>query len=230
MKLIKQLEFRASRRPKVSYSQCGEDLIVKYIFDAVGIKRPTYIDVGAYHPYYLSNTALFYLDGSMGINVEPDPDLYRRFVAQRKRDVNLNIGVAKAPGETEFYIMSVPTLNTFSRQVVKLYEAEGDYRIRSVRRVRVDTLSAVIGEYWGGRFPDFLSLDAEGGDDEILHSIDYRASAPIVICVETISFSNSGRGRKDTGIASFLASQGYMQYADTYLNTIFVKRDVWVRE
>ena len=44
---------------KKSYSQCGEDLIVKFIFDILNIKNPSYIDIGAHHPNYISNTALF---------------------------------------------------------------------------------------------------------------------------------------------------------------------------
>lgn len=64
---------------KKSYSQSGEDLIIKYIFDALGIEKPSYIDVGAYHPYCLSNTSLFYELGSKGINIEPDPMLFKNF-------------------------------------------------------------------------------------------------------------------------------------------------------
>jgi hypothetical protein len=45
---------------KVSYSQSGEDLIVRVYFDILGITNPTYIDIGAHHPYFISNTALFY--------------------------------------------------------------------------------------------------------------------------------------------------------------------------
>lgn len=57
---------------KISYSQCGEDLIVSFIFNRLGILNPNYIDIGAHHPYKLSNTAFFYESGSRGINIEPD--------------------------------------------------------------------------------------------------------------------------------------------------------------
>jgi hypothetical protein len=40
------------------------DVIVKFIFDCIGISKPTYLDVGAHHPY-ISNTALFYESGSI---------------------------------------------------------------------------------------------------------------------------------------------------------------------
>ncbi len=69
----------------------------------------------------------------------------------------------------------------------------------------------------------------EGMDEIILESINYEASSPTVICVETITFSKTGTGVKNTSIVKFLESKGYMVFADTYINTIFVKLDRWVR-
>ncbi len=78
-------------------------------------------------------------------------------------------------------------------------------------------------------FPDFLSLDAEGIDEIVLQSIDYKDNFPKVICVETISFSTVGRGKKNKKIISFLEEKGYLLYADTNINSIFVKKDLWER-
>ena len=55
-------------KPQISYSQSGEDLIVKHIFENLGVKKPSYLDIGAYHPFHLNNTVIFYLSGSHGIN------------------------------------------------------------------------------------------------------------------------------------------------------------------
>src|SRR5688572_17355247 len=83
---------------KISYSQSGEDLIIKYIFDNLGISQPSYFDIGAHHPFFLSNTALFYSLGCRGINVEPDPSLFTPFKDKRKEDINLNIGISSSEG------------------------------------------------------------------------------------------------------------------------------------
>jgi len=101
---------------KVSYSQCGEDTIIDHIFKSLKINKPTFMDIGAHHPFKLSNTALFYESGCQGINIEPDPDLFKLFKKYRKRDINLNIGVSDKPGELLFYIMSSQAMNTFSTQ------------------------------------------------------------------------------------------------------------------
>ena len=146
---------------KNSYSQCGEDLIVKHIFEALKIEKPSFIDIGAHHPFYMNNTALFSLLGSRGINIEPDPTLFLRFPVNRKNDVNLNIGISEIESEEDFYIISVPTLNTFSKETALNYEKEGEYRIVEVKKIKTNTIQNIITEYANGIFPDFLSLDAE---------------------------------------------------------------------
>lgn len=212
---------------KASYSQCGEDLIVKFIFDNLNIKNPSYIDIGAHHPFYISNTALFYQNGSVGINIEPDPILFEAFVKDRKKDKNLNIGISDNEGILDFYVISSPTLNTFSKEEAYNYEKEGDYKVKSIEKIKVNTLSNVLNEYSNGVFPQFLSIDAEGIDEIIIKAIDFEKNFPIVICIETISFSTSGNGVKNIELIKFIEDQGYIYYADTYINSIFVKEIYW---
>ena len=117
-KLITRLLCSVDKKyKKTSFSQCGEDLIIKFIFDNIGIHEPSYIDIGAHHPYFISNTALFYKNGCRGINIEPDPILFKGFLKYRNEDKNLNIGVSSTNNEMDFYIISTPTLNTFSKDL-----------------------------------------------------------------------------------------------------------------
>src|SRR2546430_2805880 len=66
---------RTLRSGQRSYSQCGEDLLVNFIFGAIRQSAVSYLDVGAHHPTFLSNTYLFYKAGGSGVCVEPDPRL-----------------------------------------------------------------------------------------------------------------------------------------------------------
>jgi FkbM family methyltransferase len=215
---------------KRSFSQSGEDLIIEFIFNAIGIYYPTYIDIGAHHPYYLNNTAIFYLKGCKGINIEPDPSLFLPFMHERKNDINLNIGISEKKDSLDFYVMNVPTLNTFSKSEAENYSNQGNFFVNDVKRINVDTISNILAEYNNGIFPDFLTLDAEGIDELVLKSIDYEINKPTVICTETISFSENGTGIKNHDIIKFLESQGYMLYADTHINSIFVLKDKWIRK
>lgn len=225
--LTKILKKNENQYVKRTFSQSGEDVIVKFIFDAIGIHKPTYIDIGAHHPFYLNNTALLYENGSSGINIEPDPVLFSAFSKFRKNDLNLNIGISDEEGEADFYIINVPTLNTFSKAEAEKYSNEGKYFIREVKKIRTKTVNNIINEFSNDKFPEFLTLDAEGIDELVLNSIDYKRKYPIVICVETISFSTSKKGEKNVKIINFLSQMGYMLYADTYINSIFIKKEYW---
>ena len=227
--LTKYFKSDENQYKKPSFSQSGEDLIVKFIFDQLGIKNPSYIDIGAHHPYYISNTALFFKNGSRGINIEPDPTLFKEFLKYRKEDVNLNIGISDCKGELDFYVISSPTLNTFSKEEADKYCLEGDYQIKSIKKIKVQILSDIIKDFSNGIFPQFLSIDAEGVDEIIIRELDFDKNYPIVICIETITFSTSGNGVKNLGLIDYITNKGYLVYADTNINTIFVKKEIWRR-
>ena len=211
---------------KKSYSQSGEDIIIKFIFDSLSIAKPSYIDIGAHDPFLISNTALFNELGSKGINIDPDDNLLEKFKAVRPEDINLNIGVGPEKSKMELYIMSEKALNTFSKKEAENCVKEG-LEIIDTKSVNILTLNEIIIKYNNGNFPDFLSLDAEGFDFDILKSINFNHYYPKVICVETISFSKSGKGVKNQELIIFLESKGYFLYADTHINSIFVKKEIW---
>ena len=214
---------------KMSYSQCGEDILIGFIFHSIGILKPRFLDIGAHHPYYLNNTAIFYEAGCNGVNIEPDPSLIKEFYSQRGRDININKGISDCNSILDFYIMSSPTLNTFSKKEAYDYE-KLNYKIQAIKKIEVVTIDYILEKYLNNKFPELLTIDAEGVDEIILKSIDYSLNFPIVICVETISFSNVGKGVKNLDLIEFIKSNGYLLYADTYINSIFVKEDIWKRD
>jgi FkbM family methyltransferase len=211
---------------KQSYSQCGEDVIVSYAFGLRGIERPSYIDVGANHPFFLSNTALFYARGSRGINIEANPQLLPAFRLHRSEDTNLNLGISDEEGELPFYIMEDNTLSTFSSEEHDLLVKSGK-RLSSVGAIKVTTISSILTKYFDGKFPDFLSLDAEGMDLSILRSIDFKGHFPKIICVEAAEYSPIGTGARRSDLIEFLEENNYYEYANTNLNAVMVQRDFW---
>jgi len=217
------IDFRRKTVP--SYSQCGEDRIIENLFSMCGIIQPTYIDIGAYHPFILSNTALLYRNGSRGINIEPDPIQFKIINRHRKNDINLNIGIAPKKGEMDFYVLNARTLSTFSKTEAEKYHEQGKYFVKKTIRVKTDTLINIIEKHANGIFPDFLSLDAEGTDKDIISSIDFKNNAPKIICVETLSFNKPIK--RNTELISLIINSGYNHYVDTTINSIFVKKSIW---
>ena len=83
---LKLLKTGIYEEARLSFSQNGEDMIVRSALDQLGITKPTYIDIGANDPFYLSNTATSYLRGGNGILAEPIPKRAALLRNQRPRD------------------------------------------------------------------------------------------------------------------------------------------------
>ena len=211
---------------KKSYSQCGEDLLIQYIFNLRGIQKPSYIDIGANDPFFLSNTAMFYETGCRGINIEANAGLAEKFNSQRPGDINLNIGIDSKEGELDFYIMQDNTLSTFSKEECDSMVAQGKL-LGEIKKIKLTTIDAVLEKHFNNRFPDFMSIDVEGMDFQILRSIDYTKSSPKIICVEAAEYSPIGAGARRNELIDFLVSKNYYEYANTNLNAIMVRKDFW---
>ena len=213
---------------KKSYSQSGEDLIIDYIFtNYLHIPRPTYLDIGAHHPTYLSNTYLFYKKGCCGVCVEPDRTLYDEIRKKRCNDTCLNVGVGLAgASKAPFYIMSEKTLNTFSQEEAERYQGYGQYRINEIIQVDLLPINAIISHNFS-TCPNFISLDVEGLDYQILKSMDFQKYRPEIFCIETLTFAQDKSERKLDEIVLLMRDNGYIVYADTYINTIFIDNEAW---
>lgn len=223
---VRKLASRRNKVYKLSFSQCGEDLLIDYIFELRGISMPTYLDIGAHDPFYLNNTAIFYGRGCRGINIEANPGLIGQFRKRRPEDINLNVGISDRADSLDFYIMADSTLSTFSREECDSLVGAG-HKLEAVKKIELLTVQTVLEKYHGGVFPDLLTIDVEGLDFKILQSIDFGVQFPKVICVEAAEYSPIGAGKRRTELIDFLVSKGYYEYANTNLNAIMVKREFW---
>ncbi len=211
---------------KKSYAQCGEDLIVDHLIKIIGVKEPYYLDLGAHHPTCLSNSYYFYEKGFTGVCVDADPSLISAFEKIRQRDLILNLGVGIEKSVLDFYLMSSKTLNTFSKAEAERYVSYGNQQIEKVIKVEVETINSIIKKHCK-RVPNLISLDVEGLDFMILQSFDFDQFRPEIFCIETLSYTEDKTERKLTEIIELMNQKGYMVYADTYINTIFVDKSIW---
>lgn len=209
-----------------SYAQCGEDLIIDFLFTWLKLPRVRYLDIGAHHPTYLSNTYFFYERGASGVCVEPDAALAGAFSRTRPRDICLNVGIAPTERFADIFHMSTPTLNTFSREHAEQYESYGTQRIESITQVPIRNINKVIEAYFESA-PELVSLDVEGLDLAILQSLDYSRHRPAVFCIETLSFTENQSEHKLDEIIDWMKAHDYMVYADTYVNSVFVDNEIW---
>jgi FkbM family methyltransferase len=232
MALLRQasryLKARVEARVHRHYTQTGEDVILRYLFDSVGIANPDYLDVGANDPVNGNNTYVFYRDGARGVCVEAHPDLARRFAATRPRDVCLNVAIGVGEGKlVDFHIFDLPGMSTIDGEEAARREALGTHAVARTVSVPLCTINEVIAAHFSS-YPALLSLDIEGLDYAVLRSLDDDRFPIPVICAETVAYSETHIRKKEHAIAELLESRGYFLYGDTFINSIFV-REAWYK-
>ena len=165
-----------------SYSHLGEDLFLSKNFpkDYKGF----YVDVGANDPISKSNTYYFYKKGWRGINIEPDLACYNKLMKVRTEDINLNIGIGEVGGRVDYYSLFPSSLNTFSKKDADRSVSEG-YELLEVSKMDIRRLDEVLDEYLPANTKiDFISIDTEGYDLNVLKSMNIERFKPKFICFE----------------------------------------------
>lgn len=208
----------AERRARhVTYAHMGEDRIARHY---LGRKHDGfYVDVGAHHPVHLSNTWLLYRRGWRGINLDPTPGSMRAFRRMRPSDINLELAIAASAGTAKFHLFEDPSLNTFSAELAEQHA--GRSRPSGIVEVRQLPLAQVLDEHVPqGQTIDFLSVDVEGLDLEVLRSNDWERHRPALVMVEDLE-ARDLIAAASSELARFLSQQGYRPLAKTAINLLF---------
>lgn len=214
---------------KVSYAQSGEDLIANYFFESIGISNPSYIDIGSNQPIKGNNTYYFYLKGSKGICIEPDVTIIPTLKNKRPNDIILNIGISvEDVKDADFFYFDghYNAWNTFSKTDADIKKKESGIYYHTTK-VNLENIHNVINEH-NFNHVNYISIDVEGLDLEILKSINFEIIRPELICVETIIFSLGNGNNKNDAITDYMLSQNYIVYADTNLNTFYCRKDLFL--
>lgn len=205
-----------------TYSQAGEDAVLSFLFQQIHMSNFSYLEIGVCKPDIGSNTYKFYKQGVKGVLVEADPSLIAAIKKKRPNDIVINTGISlQTNTEADFYIFDEKGYNTFSKEEAEFREKNSKAKVTDVIKVKLKNINDVIAENFS-TYPDFLSIDIEGLDYEVLKSLNYSKFPIPVICAETCSFSENHIKMKNNDIIELLVNNGYFVYADTYINTIFV--------
>jgi FkbM family methyltransferase len=204
--------------PMISYAQNYEDVALRRAF--ANQKSGFYVDVGAADPYYDSVTHWFYTAGWSGINIEPLHHWFTEFQVQRPRDTNLNVGIGRERGLRSFYEVSNQGLSTFDDVAADAAAALG-YTVAK-HQVEVRTLADICHEFRPRRI-DFLKVDAEGWEAEVLQGSDWRAYRPRVVLVEATRPNTQEPAHEEW--ESILTEAGYEFAWFDCLNRFYVRSE-----
>ena len=205
---------------KKTYSMDGEDLFIDNFFKN---KTGLYVDVGAYHPLELSNTYLLYKRKWKGINIDINSLSIEYFDFLRSNDINLNLGVARKNSTKIIYFQKNKSpLNTLNLMHAKKIFSNTFKQ----KKIKTKTLTNILDKTKFKRKEiDFLNIDTEGSDLEVLKSLDFKKYKPKLICVELIDhFGPDQKKIKKHKIYKFLKDKKYKLVWSGYFSHIFKLR------
>lgn len=206
-----------------SWSQEGEDLVLARLF---GDKKDGfYIDVGAHHPKRFSNTYFFYRRGWRGINIDAMPGSMNSFNRMRPRDINIELGIGSQNGALEYHLFNEPALNGFAKQLARSrHRADTPYKIIDTKTMEIRPLSQVLDEHLpADQVIDFMSVDVEGLDLDVLRSNNWARYRPRYVLAEILDSSLYEIQKHE--VAEFMSSVGYRIYAKCVHTAIFTNMD-----
>lgn len=203
----------------ISYSQNFEDIIVYKLLEK---EKGLYVDVGAHHPTRFSNTYKLYLKGWNGINIDPLPGCKELFDEYRPDDVNLNLGISSSSTSLKYYDFEEPAYNTLSEERAKFCIDSKRSTLKGTYNIDVVGLKTVFEKYLERKTIDFMNLDVETYELEVLGSNDWDLYRPRLIAMESIVSSGVDINDLKNDVAiSYLIERNYRVVAKVN-NAVFL--------
>ena len=202
--------FKKNKYRKISYSYGSVDLLLEHIFK--NQSHGFYIDVGCQHPVMNNNTYLLYKKGWNGINIDLDKKNIDLFNFYRKRDLNLNFAISSQEGERDlFFYHDKSAINTVEKSVANYQKAQ----VKEIKKVKTKTLNSIIeNSKFNDLTIDFVSIDVEGHELDVIKGFDLKKYKPKVVIIEFLDLSLKKLEIKNLNIKNFLKSEIYRYMVD----------------
>lgn len=167
------------------FSQYGEDVHLHKHFGRTR-RDGFYVDIGAHHPFHLSNTAYLWMMGWRGMNVDASEATIASFERLRPADTNIHAAIvdaeaARAQDSIRFYFSkSIDNCATCDPNLAK---ERGMLQSQDVRCLSLAAVMAQAAQLSGGRV-DLLNIDIEGLDEKVIADIGQWPVQPEVLMIE----------------------------------------------
>ena len=175
------------------YSQDNQDKYLEaHVFK--GYINGFFIDVGAHNGKSINNTLYFEENNNWtGINVEPIKDVYNDLINNRPNCINIRCAVCNNDGETDFICNTGDTemisgiKDTFDPRHAGRLRRENNQHGSSTKIIKVETKKLeTICDRHNISHINYLSIDVEGGEFDVIKSINFDK-----VFIDVIGFENN---------------------------------------
>jgi len=188
---------------KKSYSFGSVDLLINYYFK--NKQKGVYLDVGCQHPISNNNTYLLYKKGWSGINIDLDFKSIQLFNLARSSDVNINATVSSGEFTKElFFYHDKSPINTIEKKIADYQSA----KVTEVRSVETKTLNDILIDNLINKV-DYLNIDVEGHEIDVLNGFDINKFSPDIVSVEFLDLAMKKLEFKNNNLKNVLNSSIY---------------------
>ena len=207
--------------PQKSYSTYGEDIIIEQFFK--NKKKGFYVDIGCYHPLEGNNTYLLFKKGWNGINADVNSLSIELFNRAREKDHNINLAVSDKNQKWKIYFRKkINMLNTSSKKLAKIHFRNG-FQEKSINACPLNEI--IKKSKFDNRRIDFLNIDVEGKELNVLKSLNFTKYKPRLICIEIHNhekmYDQNYDYLKRNLVYKFLITKGYNVFWKNGFSFIF---------
>ena len=204
-------------------SQFGEEKFILSFFDKN--YRGKFVDIGCFHPTRHNNTYAMYKRGWHGINIDLNPLTIELFNFARVKDVNINAAISDQEEIKRLYFVDeLNTQNTLEANHLLFLKNHHNLKEEEISQQEIKTkkLDKILDSYNFNDI-DFMNIDVEGHELNILNSIDFLKYKIKFICIEMIDHNDQAKMINEK-LSKILEINDYILEKKIDYNFIFKKK------
>ena len=203
-------------------SQFGEDKFILNKFEKNF--KGKFLDIGCYHPTKHNNTYLLYKNGWSGINIDLNPLTIELFDFARPNDKNLNIAISNEESVKKLYFIDeLNTQNTLDYNHLSFLKDHHNIQNSEITEKEINTkkIDQVLKDLNFNSI-DFMNIDIEGHEIDVLKEIDFNKFFINLLCVEMINHNDKSK-QNNKEIDDLLKKNNYKLIEKFDFNYIYEK-------
>ena len=201
-------------------TQFNEDKYLQSFFERNYVG--SFVDLGCFHPTRHNNTFHFYKKNWKGINVDLNPTTIELFNFFRSKDININCAISDKKGYKKLYFVDkFSPLNTLDYNHLKFLKnnfllTKKDFK---EKKIKTEKINNILNKYKFNRI-DFLNIDLEGLEYEVIKSINFRKFKINLICIEILNHNKFSK-IKSKKIQQILKKNNFKYLKKIGVNSIY---------